>query len=97
MSTIAPSGVDKCLSVGKIEISRNDVWGYSTIKYVGYGQDNYAYYGVSPQSSFFVTAEDLNDVSFYTDKLGWSSEIWDLYNIVFQDEKYLDNKWPTIK
>ena len=97
VSTIAPSGVDKCLSVGKIEISRNDVWGYSTIKYVGYGQDNYAYYGVSPQSSFFVTAEDLNDVSFYTDKLGWSSEIWDLYNIVFQDEKYLDNRWPTIK
>lgn len=41
--------------------------------------------------------EDLNDKSFYVDKLGWEESIWDLDDVVFKDDEFLDGHYPKLR
>lgn len=46
---------------------------------------------------FTCSGDELNDPTFYTDKLSWSTELWNLDNIYFSEVKYIDGKYPKLK
>lgn len=45
---------------------------------------------------YFCTEEELNDINFYIEKLGWNPEVWCLDDLDFSNGKYLDGKYPKL-
>lgn len=70
---------------------------------VGDISNNYIYEGQVVSGALWgpyipsCTSEELNDPAFYTDKLGWSTDDWNLDNLDFVDGKYIDGKYPRLK
>ena len=56
----------------------------------------YAYDNESREDQLHCTEEDLNNKDFYYDVLGWNNEVWNCDNIIFQNNIFVDNHWPTI-
>ena len=44
----------------------------------------------------YCSADELNDSGFYTDKLGWNADDWDLENLEFAGGKYLNGNYPKL-
>lgn len=47
-------------------------------------------------SSNNCTSNELNTIDFYTNKLCLDERIWDFGNIIFENGKFLENKYPKI-
>lgn len=64
---------------------------------IGLNNFNSYFYYENPLVKNSIDGEGLNQVEFYTDKLGWSQDIWDFSEIAFENGKYLENKHPKLK
>lgn len=65
----------------------------------GFGIDNENCYGYRKKilTLWEKATNDLNSLEFYTERLGWSEEVWDLSNIEFKDGKFLEDCYPKLK
>ncbi len=45
---------------------------------------------------YFCTTDELNDINFYINKLGWNQNVWNLEQLNFSNGKYLDDKYPKL-
>ena len=48
-------------------------------------------------TSKICISDELNSKEFYVNKLNWNLEIWNLDNIVFDNDNYVDNCYPRLK
>lgn len=94
--------VENCLVIGNVnaEYSYHTLGGESKVFSIG-GEcfNSYSYEGQKIEASIHPSCsdDDLNNAGFYTSKLGWDANIWDLENLDFTNRKYSDNKHPRLK
>ena len=100
ISGIANDGlITNCLAINKNSIDfktsfsskfeNNKIGGNDIIQCYAYSTD-----GVLRKNG--CTSKDLNTKEFYTEKLGWDEEIWNLDNIIFENGNFLKNAYPKV-
>ena len=93
--------IKNCLS---IYTGKSETWCSNDFLYNdavgGHSSNSYFYYDDS-LLKYSVDYEGLNQVEFYTNKLGWSQDVWDFRDIVFEKTRYkgsyLQNKHPKLR
>ena len=79
---------DRLWSLDDVQVY--DIGGYDEINCFRYQYDN----RIFPDTCI---SDELNSKEFYVNKLNWNLEIWDLDNIVFDNDNYVDNCYPRLK
>jgi hypothetical protein len=61
--------------------------------------NSYSYEGQKIEAVIHTScsADDLNNVEFYTRELSWDVDIWNLEHLDFTNGKYAENKHPKLK
>ncbi len=96
--------MENCYATGDVSVGHEDeadIFGRNSDLSNCYGYEGQKIDYIYSYSHYFYTnicsTEELNDPIFYTEKLGWSLDIWDLENLDFADGKYIDGKHPKLK
>lgn len=92
--------VENCLTIFTKKVDCPLLDNFSDIKEYAIGgaegSNNYIYSLDNKNYNNLCSLEELNSKEFYIDKLGWNKEKWDLGNIMFNNNNYIDNKYPKL-